>query len=86
MMTSTGALAKASVAQRPPKPEPMITTRCLLDPRSVGDRLAELCEVSTVIVYSLLSPAWPFLLAAVHQTVETREPRFNPASAQQYSQ
>ncbi len=28
MVMSTGALASASVAHNPPKPEPMITTRC----------------------------------------------------------
>src|SRR5215216_6621671 len=56
MMTSTGALARASVAHRPPKPEPMTTTRWLPDPRSTGDGVAGLgAGVSTVITHSSLS-------------------------------
>ena len=76
MMMSTGAFFRASVAQSPPKPEPMITTRCLLDVRSTGDGVAGLgAGVSTVMTHSSL---WPMRAprTATHLTAETRATGF----------
>src|SRR5215212_7978064 len=57
MVTATGAFAKAWVAHRPPKPEPMITTRCRPDPGLVAAGVAGLgAGDSTVMTHSSLSP------------------------------
>src|SRR5688572_31756644 len=74
MITSTGAFARASVDQRPPNPEPMITTRCLPDPRSTGAGLAGPgAGVSTVMIHSSLSPSG-LRRAAAHRVRETGQP------------